>query len=400
MRDRALGETGMVTKRFPTHQSLETFGRYLCNFFEWCALRGRSWTEVEYKEDLVEGYQKQMLSGAWSATTNELSKRTVNNRVDEACRFLQWAANNDSRKPFRVLSYLQKVKVDSAHSSHGHKSKDIKSRVGKVRPDPVKLSMPTDEQISKWLNSVRIEKGPTKELMCELILRTGIRREECVQWRTWTLPKERSDWKVQGQYVSVIIEYGAKGAKTVDKFGEEKGPSRVIMVPLDLAGKLHHYREKLRADQRDRFVNAAKNTQEKKNRFTFNPHQLFLSDHTCEPVSAASLYKTWTNVSGKFEDWSPHLGRHYWACQTLLATLKQEALILKAGGHGMTSNCVYQLSIDVILLKIQPQLGHISKETTLGYVKWVGRALGFDLESDDWWLNKLEGENNPEAGIA
>jgi hypothetical protein len=206
LRERATGQAGFITRRFPTRQSLETFGRYLCNFLEWCELRGIPWKKIKYKEDVVDGYQRQMLSGAWSASANGLSKKTVNNRVDEACRFLQWAVDRDLRDPFKIIVFSQKVQISSAFSSNSHKFKEIGSRVGKVRPDPLRLSMPKDDDVVKWLNSVSIEKGPTKALMCELILRTGIRREECVQWRITTLPKERAKWKLRGQYVVVTVE--------------------------------------------------------------------------------------------------------------------------------------------------------------------------------------------------
>jgi hypothetical protein len=70
-----MAETEQVSRRFPTPQSLETYGRHLTNFLEWCDARGKGWQKLEYKKDLVDGYQRQMLSGAWAATGAELSKK-------------------------------------------------------------------------------------------------------------------------------------------------------------------------------------------------------------------------------------------------------------------------------------------------------------------------------------
>lgn len=390
LRERALGSTGQLSHRYPTRQSLETFGRHLTNFLEWCELRGKSWKTVEYKADIVEGYQKEMLTGKWSAAATELSRKTVNCRVDEACRFMRWAAVINLRESFNVLTYGSSLRADSAKSSHGHSALNIDARVGKVRSDPVTISMPTPELVGSWLKSTSVRKGYTKSLMCELVVRTGIRREECVQWRIWTLPKERTLWKRRGKNISVTVEYGAKGQKIGDRFGDERGPVREIMLPVDLAEKLHHYAIITRAAQRARYVKAASTTDERRRRMRCNPNRLFLSDHTFEPVSAASFYKAWTSETNGFEAWSPHLARHYWACQTLLHELK---LLQDASGNsaiGVASSWIYGASMDVILLKIQPQLGHISKETTLCYVRWVTSAMGLDVESSDWWEAHLE----------
>lgn len=385
-----MGEVGLATRRFPTPQSLATYGRHLTNFIEWCDARRKSWTALEYAVDIVEGYPADMLAGRWSAAGVELSKKTVNNRVGEACTFLLWAVARSLRPPFKILSYKQSYVSETAVSSIGHEQRDTQARVGRVRPDPMRLTLPESAVVMQWMKSVAVERGATKALMCELILRTGIRREECVQWRLTTLPKTRSDWQQRGRMVTVTVEYGAKGQKTKDAYGDEKGPARDIELPVELAERLHEYATITRATQRKRYVDLANSAADRRNRFNENPRQLFLSDSTCEPVSAASLYKAWTSVSGMFKRWSPHLGRHYWACHTLIEETRVQQQIVRAGASALPTSWIYGTAQDILLMKLQPQLGHISKETSLTYVRWVCRAMGMDVEADDWYLCQLE----------
>lgn len=392
-----MGEVSLTTRRYPTSKSLGTYGRHLTNFIEWCDARRRSWTEIEYKADIVDGYQADMLSGRWSTAGVSLAKTTVNNRVSEACTFLLWAVARSLRPPFKILSYKQSYVSDTAVSSVGHEQRNAQARVGRVRQDPMRLVLPAVTDVMKWLDSVEIERGPTKALMCELVIRTGIRREECVQWRLTTLPKDRTAWRQSGRMITVTIEYGAKGQKTKDIFGDEKGPARHIELPVDLAERLYEYATVTRAIQRKRYVDRAELSADRRQRLSDNPRQLFLSDSHGSPVSAASLYKAWTSVSGMFGCWSPHLGRHYWACQTLVEEIRVQQKVLHAGGHALPNAWIYGTAQDVLLLKLQPQLGHISKETSLTYVRWVCRAMGMDVEADDWYLSHLESRVHAEA---
>jgi integrase len=397
LRERAMGETNDRRRRFPTAQSIATFGRHLTNFLEWCDARRKTWQDLEYKADLIDGYQREMLCGEWAVGKRSLGKTTVNSRVDEACNFLLWATKCGLREEFKVLSYRQNYTSGSAVSARGHESQQIEARVGRVRPDPMKMDLPSAETVTNWLNSVRIEKGETKALMCELILRTGIRREECVQWRHDTVPKNPDRWRRSGRMITVTVEYGTKGQKSFDPIGGEKGPVRQILLPVDLAERLHTYSTITRAERRSRFVKAGKGKAEQRRRFENNPHQLFLSEETGEPVTASSLYRAWTTASANFEGWSPHPGRHYWACQTLLDDLQIQQRGRQA--DAMPTNAwIYGSAMDVVLLKLQPQLGHIDKKTTLRYVAWACRALGMDVEADDWWTRHLEAEmDNDEA---
>ena len=316
-----------------------------------------------------------MLAGLWSAHKSPLMPKTVNLRVKEAIHYLRWAADRGLRPAFRVEVVVRRIQADTFRNSHGHESLRIHSRAGSVRPNPLQLTLPTDKAVAAWFQSVRIERGPTKALMCELILKTGIRREEAVQWRVDTLPEDKSAWKVRGDYVDVTIKYGTKGTKYRDAEGQETGPQRVIQLPVELAVSLSHYREYVRPGLRATFVRSASDATERRRRMREKPKQLFLSDATGQPISAQSLYEGWTTTSRlPYKGWAPHLGRHYWACKTLLKALTG-SIDPNADSRQVPLDWISGAGHSVISLVIQPQLGHVSAETTNAYLGWAHRAI-------------------------
>jgi integrase len=384
LRERALlewspGHNGLArltARRFPTDISLRTFGEALCNFTEWCEVRNLDWRKLEYVTHLVDGYQAEMLEGTWSASGIALKASTANQRTQEACNFLRWAAVRGLRPAFDVVTTTRQVSAPSARQVHGHRPLEVKSRVGAARQDPAELRIPTDAEIEAWLRSVRIERGPTKTLMCELVIATGIRREEVVQWRIDTLPEDRADWHTVGEHVEVVIRYGTKGQKQAGPGGERHGPPRRIAIPLKIAERLDHYREYVRPGQRASYVRAAKSRAEQRQRMRNAPKQLFLSDTTGQPISAKAFYDAWTEASKvPYSGWSPHPGRHYWACKTLLnAVLLRKQALGDATSH-LSPALVSESATDTLNMVIRPQLGHVSVETSALYLVWVQRAF-------------------------
>jgi integrase len=374
LRERACGEAFEIrrsVRRFPKPNSLETYARALTDFLEWCDWVNCKWQDVEYKRDLVDRYQEHMLTGAWSVRESSLKPRTVNLRVDEACHFLRWAAHKELRTPFAVTTYHTSRNYGGASATG--ESYDVASRTGRVRPDPISLRIPIEQEVQRWLNYIRLKKGATKALMCELIIETGIREQECAQWRTFTLTASKPGLSNDNGYVSVTIEYGAKGQSRRNSRGDVVGPSRNISVPFALAERLHEYAGAARTKSRTKYVNAAKSSPERRRRQLEREDRLFLSEYDGRPITADTLYKAWANVPAEYKpysEWSPHLGRHYWACMALWdAFLERESML--AQGVVPASDWVTAGATSDLLLLIKPQLGHADEKTTQAYLVWL-----------------------------
>lgn len=362
------GFTGRL--RLPTPRSLEGYGQCLCNFLEWCEATGRDWTSMTYMDDVLDGYQSDMLRGRWSVNGRALSAKTVNLRVAVAIEFLKWAALRGLRAHFEVRTTSKQVRRGTHKNSSGYVEKTVMQRLGAVRPSPRQLRTPTDAEIAKWRHAIEVRRGKTQLLMVDLILGTGIRREEAAQWRRDTLPLSKAEWNVRGDFVTVELKYGTKGGKYEGADGEEVGPARNIDIPIGLAERMHEYALTVRPALCAKFVRAAGNTAERRRRMNLLRKPLFLTDATGTPITGETLYEAWTGSGAlPFKGWSIHAGRHYWACKTLMERAGQ---VWRAGGP---ANDLRTSAMDVILLHIQPQLGHVSTDTTMLYLTWLERMF-------------------------
>lgn len=279
-----------------TERSIEVFGESICNFLEWCELHSKDWKTLDYTNGVLKGYQNALSAGTFSVRQRGLAPSTTNLRAEEACNFLDWAYRHKFREEFIVLTKTVPRSVANPELSHGHRQVLVEVRAGAVRPKPSSLTMPSKSALNSWLATMRMERGITKSLMADLIVQSGIRREEAVQWRTHTLPQPK-DWKVVGGEVQVVLEYGTKGSKRMNARGDKVGPQRVIMLPLEMAEKLHDYRETKRLKFFSLYVQGATTSEEQKTRKREKPEQLFLSDYTGKPVSYQSIYDAWTEAS-------------------------------------------------------------------------------------------------------
>jgi integrase len=389
LRDRAKGEAFDIDaelRAFPARSSIGQYAYKLVDFLAWCDWVKRDWREVEYHRDLVCRYQQHMLKGDWAAERGQrLSPSTVNGRVDEAVWFCGWAAKRGLRGPFKVQTRTTHRKVGGIRSD-SYKLATIQTRTGKVRPKPIHLSIPTPASVEEWLRRFAVERGETKALMAELVIRTALRREEAAQWRIEYLPLDHGKWKVMGDYVSVLVEHGTKGNKP-----------RYIDMPIDLAERLVRYRDVVRPKSRMLYVRGAQGVTEQRRRMAEKEPRLFLSDHTGTPITGKKLYEAWHEVSHPpVTGWSTHLGRHYWTCKTLLER-HQERTKMLAEGAMVTPDWATALARDDILMFVKPQLGHVDSRTSEAYTVWLGKMLRSATETGEW-IESLEinGPNNQE----
>lgn len=355
------------TKKRLSPKSMSTLGQALCNALEYFDLRKLDVDEITYETHILDGYQAEMENGTFSVDMRKLKERTVTQRVDEFCNYVQWRHAKGLRSEFYVPTVTKSVPLSETKNSHGHRAtRSTQSRVGKRRADPINLRLPTEAEKDKWLKGVRIKKGATKHLMCELIIESAIRRLECVEWRIDTLPTEKSKWQVKGARVTIKLTEGTKGEA-----------HRFITLPVKIARRLYEYRTRVRPQLIKQWIAAATTSAAKEWRKANQPHRLFLSEYTLEPISYGSLYDAWKN-SGylPYEDWSPHLGRHYWACKQLLTELHRLA---KQKGYVRRSDIpldwITGNAESIITMVIQRQLGHIDAGTTQSYLLWAAEEF-------------------------
>lgn len=387
--DRGLGiwdpvSHGRRPRPAPTEQTMRSYAHWLANFLEWADLRGVDVLTCEYVTHVHGRYQSEMLRGTWSRDGTALSPQTVNLRVQQACDFLSWLADKGHRSPFEVPVEIRTIKTGGATSSVSHEGMQVAVREGKVRKNKRRLRMPTDEQLKAWLARVYQRCGATKGLMCETVLLTAMRREEVACLRTDTLPERPEDWHISSadaprheQRVLIDIKYGTKGPSYGHDHGDKVGPARSIWIPLDLAERLHAYRESARPKALKLLVGEAQGLAEKRKRIADSVH-LFLDDESGRRLTSRGLYNAWTSVDLPFAGWSPHLGRDWWACSVLWRELKKHEHFA-AFGPGVSAALLESTAMSIIRLQIQPQLGHAQDSTTMIYLQWVADMLGVNL---------------------
>jgi len=380
---------------YPTVTSLRTLADRLKNFLEWCSARELDWRCLEYTKHMVNRYQTEMLSGKWSFSGKELHGSTINRRTDEAILLVAWAEQAGLRPaaapPFAVPRASRWLRRRSAGNSSHFGRTSVDTRAGRVNAIPRLFSLPSPSEVAIWIQRVGLLRGPVKRLCCELILATGIRIEECVQWEVDTLPKERKDWKIRGQIVRVLIRAGTKGHRNTPS--DIYGPPRWISVPLELAERLHCYLQEVRRSQLARWIRAGKTSHERaRRRHAAPPNRLFLGEVSNRPFTARMLRRAWSDTPGCPDSWSPHKGRHYFACHKLIELTTRRAIAASQRLDRLNSDWLTGMLTNDIQMVIRPLLGHVSEETTRHYIQCVSDWFESQTETGSLhWQDYLEG---------
>ncbi|WP_158685837.1 site-specific integrase [Achromobacter spanius] len=369
---------------FPTATTISNYASWLANFLEWAESRHVDLTTCEYVRDVIGGYQREMLCGDWSASGEGLKPATVNVRVQQACDYLTWLADLGHRPKFQISSNIRTVAY--GYDERGMPKKQ-RVRSGKVRSLPPSLQMPSIGQTKVWLDEVLKKSGETLALVCETILLSGLRREEVICLRANSIGADPSEWMIVNplapeskQQVRVSVCFGAKGHTYGEDHGEKIGPEREILVPISLARRWHRY--KLNARLRALKAGLADVPKgEVRTRRLRNSVHLFLHPETGDRFTGKQVYDAWTKAKRPTPNWSPHQGRHWWACSTLLAELKKHESM-----PSLSNETAYALlestALSIIRLHIQPQLGHRSDTTTMTYLRWVTGLISVPVQLD------------------
>jgi hypothetical protein len=369
--------------RKPARKSMKATAERLANFLDWADRRARKGLDLRtcsYAQ-CIGAYRDEMQAGVWSRSGEGLANATVEARVEVAVQYLRWLADIGERDRFDVLT----KEVTQAYGRHDNSRRITRKMV--VRADKLKrkpqapLTLLTKPQALEWLKDAKQMHGSTFGLMGRSILLTGMRREELRCLRVDSLPLDPSDWEVVNptqpphlQEVLLSLEWGCKGGDlgTCPITGDKRGAGRTIRVPRPLALEWHEYQRKARVKALAKRLDGLKGKAREDE--AARAVHLFLRDKDGQRWEFKAIYDAWVSVPRAFPgNWHPHKGRHFWSCMTLW----DEVQSLEAGGRGQDN------VLSIIMTRIQPQLGHLSKETTMKYLCWAMNQLGTPLVLDE-----------------
>lgn len=371
--------------------SLETnrnYAHWLANFLEWACRRGVDIFKCTYNEQVHGRYQNELVLGTWSRDGEGLAPKTINAYVDQACNFLSWMADKRKRPAFAIPTVTVLKRSRSSISSRSHRTREIHVRKGKVRVPKRHLRMPKDGELRSWLDAIERKRGIAARLICELVLMGALRRAEAVAFRVDTLPRDPADWHItnpnaseEHQLVLIRLQFGTKGAHGEKDHGDKVGPPGDISIPLKFAQRLHQYRENVRPEHLGMYVEQVRGAKPQQERRDDSVHMFLNSEgqNAGRRITYSQFYQYWRK-SGclPYRDWHPHLGRDWWACITLLADVKLHQHVAALGSR-LPGALLIAAALDVIRLKIQPQLRHANVETCFIYLQWLYDELGVEL---------------------
>lgn len=385
------GEIPSRERGAPTAQSLKNYAFWLANFLEWCEVRGIDLCHCSFTNDIQGNYYSEMLNGAWSRNGSSLTFSTANLRSNLACDFLFWMAHKGYRPKFVLPENKSQIRNSNIAGNQNEKSASSQANRKKEIPTKGKLRMPTDIKVANWLNLIYKNLGESEGLFCELILLSAMRREEVAAFRLNTIPESRADWDIPNptapyseQQVSISIKYGTKGKCYGYDHGDKIGPEREIKIPLAIVDRLHAYRRNTRTAALKKWIKSATTLKEKQDRILNSVH-LFLNQRSGRRITGKDIYSAWTSAPLPIGGWSPHQGRHWWACSILWREFEKHQKSHDSLSDDAPLNFT-PFGLNVIRLVIKPQLGHSHENTTIIYLRWfadmVGSGLSLIYDSD------------------
>jgi len=225
---------------------------------------------------------------------------------------------------------------------------------------------------------------------------------EAASWRLDTLPLNQKDWIISNpdqpeahQLVKVNLEFGTKGPDlVVGEHGDKIGKPELIKVPLAVARRIHAYRENVRPLALNAALRKAKTAAQSKEILAQSVH-LFINPADGMRYNVAKIQYFWKMAKGTHcpYKWSPHAGRHYWACNALETKMQSHAFlmasILKLPGNSSQHPLMFALkdtAMTVVTMEIQPQLRHSGPDTTAIYLRWLFERIGVAVDFSTRWL--------------
>lgn len=369
-------------------KAIKDYALWLANFLEFADARGIDLYTCTYNQHIKGRYEGELVHGTWSRDGVGLAPATINAYTEQASCLLSWMAEKRKREtPFVVPTVSYVKRIGGAKHARGHRTRRVTVRSGKLRVPKRRLRMPRDHELRAWLDDVYGKREEAGGLICELVLMGALRRAEAVAFRVDTLPLDPKSWHRSNpsaaeddQLILIELVYGTKGANTEENHGDTIGPPRFINIPLRLAWRLHHYREKVRPLHVQKWVERVRGAKAQQERLDESVHMFVnpAGKRAGQRISYTQIYRFWREAACPYQGWHPHLGRDWWACSTLMREVTLNSQFAELGGR-IPSALFLAGALDVIRHTIQPQLGHKNVETCFIYLQWVADELGVAL---------------------
>lgn len=366
--------------RAPAENTIFAIARDLENFLTYVEVNGLDWRTIDYRQ-VLRTYQTDQNNGSWSERGVPLAPATINRRVGSVCEFLSWAGDRGLRPAFLILESRSTVR-DRSGTATTHRFHEVVGRAGRVRERIERLRIPTVAEIDAWLAEVEAKRGKTKALACRTILETGMRLEEVALLRAAQVPDPGSI--LPGYPARMDICYGTKGSRQIGD-PDKKGKPRTLRFGLGFLHILDDYRRLRRA----RSVAAFRRNHPGER----PPAILFLSEAAGVPLTPKMIYDAWTRCARlPFPGWSPHAGRHAFACLLLLRLTHEESERIGQSAVTLPRSAMITHVTDLIQTYVRPILGHVSEQTTARYLEWIADHL-MVAGHRAAWASYLEGDH-------
>lgn len=357
----------------PRPRTLRIMAENLSNWIQWCEARKLDWQNINYPDVLR--YQDEQDSGKWSFDGEPLARGTSNRRADNATHFLRWAAERGLRGEFRI-NLVEETKVIAG-----------RMRTVTVRPGRLKeayaeskidaFNLPAPSEVREWLQAVHKQRGTAKYFACRFILETGVRIGEVEHFPAsdWPKAEKIEEAAYRGDFfVAADLRHGTKG-----------GRPRTIRVPIDLARAVRAWID----GPRNKYVFQFFKRDGKRTDL------LFVSDATGYagiPIRRHTIGDCFSEVNPRPKVWSPHKGRHAFACFFVLHALEAEARAHRSTVAVMGLEWVHTRGQEWLRM-LQRQFGHADENTTQIYLRWLKTAVNLAEMASGWSQYLLGGQD-------
>lgn len=351
LQDRYLGrwQPRMSTRRRrfrPSPGTVKQSASRLNNFLNWLSTKDLFWEEIT--ELHLDEYARDMESGDWTSDekSEPLAASTIASRQSEVLQVMLWEKTNGERSFEPMVSHAKFVESDL-----GGGTQVRTRRVYDVvrRPNPADILFPTVAQVKAHVQSIQ---DPALQLGVRLIYECGLRASEPGGLKVSYLPGHRR----AGGFGSLQVL--GKGNKI-----------RRTEISADLEAELVHFKDfdwPLRRGRRPEECDP------------------LLINTKGGPLSYRAIWKQFSAC-----DWSPHMGRHYYAIQYLLQEWEARKLLAKRENYHLSIDHMPHILSQSLLL-LMKNLGHADLKTTQRYLVALSQytrncdiALAFQGELDD-----------------